>query len=83
MDFLNTLPVSIDVLITLGLYVVLGGAYLLVIPLVLTYYLKARWMVMGSLERLGIYGLVFLFFPGFLLLSPLLNFRPPLRSIEP
>ncbi|MEO0458699.1 MAG: NAD(P)H-quinone oxidoreductase subunit L, partial [Cyanobacteria bacterium P01_A01_bin.114] len=39
------------------------------------------WNVAGSLERLFIYGLVFVFFPGMLLLSPLLNFRPQRREV--
>ncbi|KGG04722.1 NADH dehydrogenase subunit [Prochlorococcus marinus str. MIT 9322] len=30
---------------------------------------------MGKFERLGIYGLVFLFFPGLILFSPFLNLR--------
>jgi NAD(P)H-quinone oxidoreductase subunit L len=35
-----------------------------------------RWNIMGKFERLGIYGLVFLFFPGLILFSPFLNLRP-------
>jgi NAD(P)H-quinone oxidoreductase subunit L len=34
-----------------------------------------RWNIMGKFERLGIYGLVFLFFPGLILFSPFLNLR--------
>ena len=30
---------------------------------------------MGKYERLGIYGLVFLFFPGLILFSPFQNLR--------
>ena len=30
---------------------------------------------MGKIERLVVYGLVFLFFPGLILFSPLLNLR--------
>jgi NAD(P)H-quinone oxidoreductase subunit L len=37
--------------------------------------------VAGSMERLGVYGLVFVFFPGMLLLSPFLNFRPQRRNV--
>jgi NAD(P)H-quinone oxidoreductase subunit L len=64
------------------IYLVLAGAYLLVVPLALYLYLQKRWFVAGSIERLGFYGLVFLFFPGMLLLTPLLNFRPERRAIE-
>ena len=49
--------------------------YLLVIPLFLFYWMNNRWNVMGKFERLGIYGLVFLFFPGLILFSPFLNLR--------
>ena len=38
-------------------------------------YMNQRWHRMGKLERLGIYGLVFLFFPGMILFAPFLNFR--------
>jgi len=34
-----------------------------------------RWNIMGKFERFGIYGLVFLFFPGLILFSPFLNLR--------
>jgi NAD(P)H-quinone oxidoreductase subunit L len=64
------------------LYLVLGGAYLAVVPLLLFFYLKARWFVASSIERTLMYFLVFLFFPGMLLLSPFLNFRPQRRQIQ-
>jgi len=47
----------------------------LVIPLLLFYWMNNRWNIMGKFERLGIYGLVFLFFPGLILFSPFLNLR--------
>lgn len=65
-----------------ALYLVLGGAYLLVMPLLVYYYLKARWYVTSSVERVFMYFLVFLFFPGMLVLAPFLNFRPDRRKIE-
>ncbi len=65
-----------------ALYLILGGAYLLVMPLVVYYYLKARWYVTSSVERVFMYLLVFLFFPGMLVLAPFLNFRPDRRKIE-
>ena len=56
-------------------YIALICAYLLVIPLFLFYWMNNRWNVMGKFERVGIYGLVFLFFPGLILFSPFLNLR--------
>ncbi len=64
------------------LYLVLGGTYLLVLPLALFFYLKQRWYVASSVERVLMYFMVFFFFPGLLLLSPFLNFRPKRRAIE-
>jgi NAD(P)H-quinone oxidoreductase subunit L len=63
-------------------YLILSGAYLLVIPGALYLYLKQRWYVASSIERGFMYFLVFFFFPGMLLLSPFLNFRPKRREIE-
>jgi NAD(P)H-quinone oxidoreductase subunit L len=63
------------------LYLMLSGAYLLLIPGLLYWYLKQRWYVASSLERAFMYFLVFFFFPGLLLLSPFLNFRPQSRQI--
>lgn len=71
---------DISLLITLGVYAGLAGLYLVVIPGVLLFYLKQRWNVATSIERLLIYSLVFVFFPGMLLLSPFLNFRPQRRE---
>ena len=63
------------------LYLVLSGLYLLVLPALVYFYLKSRWYVVSSIERLFMYFLVFFFFPGMLLLSPVLNFRPQRRAI--
>ncbi|NET09222.1 MAG: NAD(P)H-quinone oxidoreductase subunit L [Merismopedia sp. SIO2A8] len=78
MDFsLNTLlSTDPDVLITVLLYLVLGGSYLIVFPILTLLYLNRRWYVASSVERLFMYFAVFLFFPGLLLLSPLINYRP-------
>ncbi|MFM2122034.1 MAG: hypothetical protein RLZZ589_471 [Cyanobacteriota bacterium] len=38
-------------------------------------WMAKRWTVMGKLERTGIYGLVFLFFPGLIVLAPFVNLR--------
>ena len=61
--------------LTLGAYIVILTIYLGVVPLSLFYWMNNRWNVMGKFERLGIYGLVFLFFPGLILFSPFLNLR--------
>jgi NAD(P)H-quinone oxidoreductase subunit L len=68
-------------IITLGVYVAVGGAYLVVLPALLILYLKQRWYTARSIERLLMYFMVFLLFPGLLLLSPLLNFRPQPRQM--
>ena len=61
--------------LTLGAYIIILTIYLVVVPLSLFYWMNNRWNVMGKFERLGIYGLVFLFFPGLILFSPFLNLR--------
>lgn len=63
-------------------YLAVGGAYLVVLPALLLLYLKQRWYVARSIERLLMYFFVFLLFPGLLLLSPLLNFRPQPRQLN-
>jgi NAD(P)H-quinone oxidoreductase subunit L len=60
---------------TLISYVGIISIYLLVIPLILFYWMNNRWNVMGKFERLIVYGLVFLFFPGLIIFSPFLNLR--------
>jgi NAD(P)H-quinone oxidoreductase subunit L len=64
------------------LYLVLAGAYLLVVPALTYFYLQNRWYVASSFERGFMYFLVFFCFPGLLLLAPFLNFRPKRRQIE-
>jgi NAD(P)H-quinone oxidoreductase subunit L len=76
------LELSIDDLLAALLYLSLSGLYLLVIPGLVYFYLNSRWYVASSVERLIMYFLVFLFFPGMLLLSPILNFRPKRRQIS-
>ncbi|ERN40181.1 NADH dehydrogenase transmembrane subunit [Rubidibacter lacunae KORDI 51-2] len=73
---MQDLPIPItESLILALLYTTLGGLYLLIVPGATYLYLNRRWYTAGSVERLFMYFLVFLFFPGLLLLSPLLNFR--------
>ena len=64
-----------DSIATLIAYFGVIFVYLIAIPLLLFYWMNNRWNVMGKFERLGIYGLVFLFFPGLILFSPFLNLR--------
>jgi NAD(P)H-quinone oxidoreductase subunit L len=64
-----------ETLLVLALYGAIAAAYLVVIPLLLIAWMHRRWMVMGKLERTGVYGLVFLFFPGLILFSPFINLR--------
>ena len=66
---------TVNPIITLFAYGVFGGMYLFVVPFFLFYWMNNRWNVMGKLERLYIYGLVFLFFPGMVLFAPFLNLR--------
>jgi NAD(P)H-quinone oxidoreductase subunit L len=75
--------VEITSLLESGLlvYGAIAGAYLVVVPFVLLYYFKARWYLTGSMERAFICFMVFFFFPGLLLLSPFINFRPEARKI--
>ena len=62
-------------LATLFTYFGVVSIYLFVIPLILFYWMNNRWNFMGKFERLAVYGLVFLFFPGLILFSPFLNLR--------
>jgi NAD(P)H-quinone oxidoreductase subunit L len=64
-----------DLLLLLGLYGALAVAYLVVVPLALYAWMVKRWTTMGKLERFGVYGLVFLFFPGLILFAPFINLR--------
>lgn len=74
------LPLNLP-LIPLLVYVILGGAYLVVMPALVYFYLNTRFHTAGSFERLIAYFFVFLFFPGMLLLGPLLNSRPQKRTL--
>lgn len=67
--------ISADTLVVIGAYLVLAGAYLVAVPLALYAWMVRRWTVMGKIERTGVYGLVFLFFPGLILFAPFINLR--------
>ena len=62
-------------ILTFSAYAIILFFYLVIIPLFLFYWMNNRWNIMGKFERLGIYGLVFLFFPGLILFAPFLNLR--------
>ena len=64
-----------DTVLVLLAYGLLGGLDLLVIPLALFVWMNSRWPRMGNIERLLVYGLVFLFFPGMIVFAPFLNLR--------
>jgi NAD(P)H-quinone oxidoreductase subunit L len=64
-----------DTPLVLLAYAALGFAYLVVVPLGLYFWMNKRWYVMGKIERTGVYGLVFLFFPGLILFAPFINLR--------
>ncbi len=66
---------SSESLLVIGAYMALGSAYLLVVPAALMAWMAKRWTVMGKLERTAVYGLVFLFFPGLIVLAPFVNLR--------
>jgi len=83
MDVLVLLKtMSMETLLVGLLYLVLSGLYLLVLPGLLYVYLQKRWYVASSIERTIMYFFVFFLFPGLLLLSPFLNFRPKRREIR-
>ena len=72
-SLLNLIPQ--ETLLVLLAYGLLGGLYLVVVPLALYAWMNKRWHRMGKVERLGIYGMVFLFFPWMIVFAPFLNFR--------
>ncbi len=64
-----------ETLLVLLAYGGLAAVYLLVVPLGLFLWMNRRWHQMGNVERLLVYGMVFLFFPGMVVYAPFLNFR--------
>ncbi|QCS49180.1 NAD(P)H-quinone oxidoreductase subunit L [Picosynechococcus sp. PCC 11901] len=73
--------IPVETLLVATLYLSLSVTYLLVLPAGLYFYLNNRWYVASSIERLVMYFFVFFLFPGMLLLSPFLNFRPRRREV--
>ncbi|NJK35615.1 MAG: NAD(P)H-quinone oxidoreductase subunit L [Oscillatoriales cyanobacterium SM2_2_1] len=72
---------ELSLLLPIALYGAILVAYFLVVPLILMVYFKARWYKTGAWERAFLCFMVFFFFPGLLVVSPFLNFRPPTRSL--
>ena len=64
-----------ETLFILLAYGLLGGLYLVVVPLALFAWMNTRWHRMDKVERLLVYALVFLFFPGMIVFAPFLNLR--------
>ena len=73
---------SWNILLAALTYLGLSISYLLLVPSLIYIYLKSRWYVASSIERTFMYSLMFFFFPGVLLLSPFLNFRPKRRQLN-
>lgn len=80
-NLLNIENIGLETIITAILYLSLSGLYLLVLPAGVYFYLNQRWYIVSSLERAFMYFMVFFFFPGMILLSPFLNFRPRRREL--
>lgn len=74
-------PVNTDTILLLALYGALAFVYLLAAPGLVMAWLHYRWHGMGKYERLLVFGMVFLFFPGMILLSPFVNLRPVERRL--
>jgi NAD(P)H-quinone oxidoreductase subunit L len=80
---LPTAAIPSETLLVLGAYAALGGAYLVVVPLALLWWMAKRWTLMGKIERTAVYGLVFLFFPGLIVFAPFVNLRMAGQGPEP
>lgn len=76
---MGTMAISQDLIFALVVYGALAVTYLVAVPLALLFYLQARWHRAGSVERTALYAVMFVFFPGVLVFSPFLNFRPQSR----
>ncbi len=67
--------IAFNSLLVLAVYLGIALIYLIIVPLFLYFWMNNRWNFMGKFERLTLYGLVFLFFPGLILFAPFLNLR--------
>jgi NAD(P)H-quinone oxidoreductase subunit L len=52
---MNFPALETSTLLGLATYVILGGLYLVIIPLALMFYVRERFYKAGSIERLGLY----------------------------
>jgi NAD(P)H-quinone oxidoreductase subunit L len=65
----------------LAIYGAVTALYLVVVPVILMFYFRARWYKTGAWERSFICFMVFFFFVGMLIVAPFFNFRQPARKI--
>ncbi|CAM6125313.1 unnamed protein product [Calypogeia fissa] len=73
-----------DLLVIVGISAVYAFLYFLVIPAIVYNYLRLRWYKRNAAETVFQFMLVFVFFPGMLLLAPFINFRRlPRKGAEP
>ena len=82
MESIVNLIIANETILVALLYLTLTALYLLVIPVLVYFYLNVRWYTAGSFERGFMYFLMFFFFPGVLLLSPIINLRPERRNVK-
>lgn len=68
-------------LLLLLVYAGTAGVYLLVMPALVLIYVDKRFNVSGSWEKLLMFFLTLVCFPGMLLVGGFINHRPQLRKI--
>lgn len=68
-------------LVLLAIYGVTLVAYLLVLPVLVVVYVDKRFNVSSAWEKLLMFFLSLLFFPGMLLVGGFINHRPHLRKL--
>ncbi|MDX2273316.1 MAG: NAD(P)H-quinone oxidoreductase subunit L [Cyanobacteriota bacterium] len=62
-----------------GAYAALAGLYLLVLPILATFYIDKRWTSGSSWEKVLMFFLGLFLFPGLLLVGAFINYRPQRR----
>lgn len=58
-----------------------AGVYLLVMPALILIYINKRFNTSGAWEKLLMFFLTLVFFPGMLVVGGFINHRPQLRQI--